>query len=66
MPSPSPGGLTHSVDDEAGFAADILLLADPAQREPWSARSLENARRFSSTRMISEYLDVYRTLASIP
>ncbi|MFZ1220703.1 MAG: glycosyltransferase family 1 protein [Chthoniobacterales bacterium] len=61
-----PGGLTHSVDDEAGFAADILLLADPAQRELWSTKSLENARRFSSTRMISEYLDVYRTLAPIP
>jgi glycosyltransferase involved in cell wall biosynthesis len=61
-----PAGLTHGADDEDGFAADILLLADPAQRERWSAKSLENAGRFSSTRMISEYRDLYRTLAPIP
>jgi glycosyltransferase involved in cell wall biosynthesis len=60
-----PAGLAHNLDDEAGFAADILLLADPAQRERWSAASLENARRFSTTRMISEYRDLYRTLAPV-
>jgi glycosyltransferase involved in cell wall biosynthesis len=58
-------GLTHSLDDEAGFAADILLLTDPAERERWSARSLENARRFSTDRMISEYRELYRTLAPV-
>ena len=58
-------GLTHSLDDEAGFAADILLLTDPAERERWSARSLENARRFSTDRMISEYRELYRALAPV-
>jgi glycosyltransferase involved in cell wall biosynthesis len=58
-------GLTHSLEDEAGFAADILLLTDPAERERWSARSLENARRFSTDRMISEYRELYRTLAPV-
>jgi glycosyltransferase involved in cell wall biosynthesis len=57
-------GLTHRLDDEAGFAADILRLTNPAEREFWSAKSLENARRFSTTRMISEYGAVYRSIAA--
>lgn len=57
-------GLTHSLDDEAGFAADILRLTNPAERDLWSAKSLENAQRFSVTRMISEYGAVYRSLAA--
>jgi glycosyltransferase involved in cell wall biosynthesis len=56
-------GLTHSLEDEAGFVADILRLTDPAEHEHWSARSLENARRFSAARMISEYRELYRTVA---
>ena len=56
-------GLTHRLDDEAGFAADILRLTNPAERELWSARSLENAQRFSTPRMISEYIALYRSLA---
>jgi hypothetical protein len=57
-------GLTHPLDDEAGFAADILRLTNPAERELWSARSLENAQRFSTARMISEYGAVYRSIAA--
>ena len=56
-------GLTHNVDDEAGFAADILRLTDPAERERWSVKSLENAQRFSTSRMISEYIATYGSLA---
>jgi glycosyltransferase involved in cell wall biosynthesis len=59
-----PAGLMHQLDDEAGFAADILRLTNPAEREIWSAKSLENAQRFSSTRMISEYCAIYRSLAT--
>jgi glycosyltransferase involved in cell wall biosynthesis len=59
-------GLTHPLDDEAGFAADILRLTNPAERELWSARSLENAQRFSTARMISEYGAVYRSIAAGP
>lgn len=60
-----PAGLIHRVDDEPGFAADLLRLTDPAERERWSAKSLENARRFSTTRMISEYRELYRSLAPV-
>jgi glycosyltransferase involved in cell wall biosynthesis len=56
-------GLTHRLEDEAGFAADILRLTNPAEHELWSTRSLENAQRFSTPRMISEYIALYRSLA---
>ncbi len=58
-------GLTHELDDEAGFAADLLRLTNPEERAAWSARSLENAARFSSTRMIEEYCALYRSLAPV-
>ena len=60
-----PAGLTHRLDDEAGFAADILRLANPVERERWSASSLDNAERFSTTRMISQYCAIYRSLAAV-
>jgi glycosyltransferase involved in cell wall biosynthesis len=58
-------GLTHGVEDEAGFAADLLRLANPAERELWSAKALQNAKRFSSARMIEEYCELYRSLAPV-
>jgi glycosyltransferase involved in cell wall biosynthesis len=58
-------GLTHRVDDEAGFAADLLRLTNPAERARWSARSLENAQRFSTARMISKYCEMYRSMAPV-
>jgi glycosyltransferase involved in cell wall biosynthesis len=56
-------GLIHSLEDEAGFSADILRLTNPAERERWSERSLENAQRFSAAHMISEYRELYRSMA---
>jgi glycosyltransferase involved in cell wall biosynthesis len=58
-------GLTHDVEDEAGFAADLLRLTNRAEREPWSAKALENAKRFSSARMIAKYCELYRSLAPV-
>lgn len=55
-------GLLHPVEDEQAFAADLLRLTDPAERAIWSARALENAKRFSTTRMIAEYSKLYRSL----
>ena len=55
-------GLRHPIDDEAGFAADLLRLTNPLERERESAKALENAKRFSAARMISEYGELYRTL----
>ena len=57
-------GLTHEVEDEAGFAADLLRLTDPEERKHWSAKGLENTQRFSSSRMIAKYRELYRSLAS--
>ena len=58
------GGLTHPVEDEAGFAADLLRLANPEERARWSARALENAKRFSTERMVAEYAKLYDSLAA--
>ena len=58
-------GLTHDVEDEAGFAADLLRLTNPAEREPWSAKALENAKRFSPALMIAKYCELYRSLAPV-
>jgi glycosyltransferase involved in cell wall biosynthesis len=55
--------LTRKIDDEAGFAADLLRLTNWAERERYSIKALENSRRFSAARMISEYRELYRTLA---
>jgi glycosyltransferase involved in cell wall biosynthesis len=56
-------GLFHPLEDEAGFAADLLRLTNPAERAPWSAKALENAKRFSAARMVAEYSKLYRSLA---
>jgi glycosyltransferase involved in cell wall biosynthesis len=53
-----------SDDDEEGFAGDLLRLADRNQRAAWSQKSLENAQRFSTTKMISRYIEIYRTLGA--
>jgi len=52
-------GLIHPVADEEGFAADIIRLTDPEERVLWGARSLRNAERFSTDKMIAEYISVY-------
>lgn len=57
-------GLFHDIDDEEGFASDLLRLTDPAQRARWSERSLRNAGRFSSEKMIAQYIDIYRSLGA--
>src|SRR5260370_25109365 len=57
-------GVFHDPDDEAGFAADLLRLRDPAQRAIWSEKSLRNAERFSTSGMIAGYIDIYRSLGA--
>lgn len=59
-----PAGLFHDLTDETGFAADILRLNDPAERAVWSEKSLRNAERFSTAKMISRYIDIYRSLGA--
>jgi glycosyltransferase involved in cell wall biosynthesis len=65
-PLPEVGGdsaLFHDVDDEVGFANDLLRLTNPEERARWSTKALENAKRFSAARMIATYRELYRTLA---
>lgn len=57
-------GLVHPIDDEAALAADLLRLTDPEERARWSAKALENAKHFSTARMISEYVALYRSLGA--
>ena len=57
-------GLFHDASDEAGFATDIMRLNDPAERAIWSEKGLRNAQRFSTERMISRYIEVYRSLGA--
>jgi glycosyltransferase involved in cell wall biosynthesis len=57
-------GLFHYVSDEEGFAADILRLKDPAERAVWSEKSLRNAERFSTAKMISRYIEIYRSIGA--
>jgi glycosyltransferase involved in cell wall biosynthesis len=57
--------LMREVEDEAGFAADLLRLTNPAEHERWSALALENAERFSTSRMIEQYCELYRSLAPV-
>jgi glycosyltransferase involved in cell wall biosynthesis len=57
-------GIFRDVDDEAGFANDLLRLSDPLERKIWSEKSLRNAERFSTDKMITQYIDIYRQLES--
>jgi glycosyltransferase involved in cell wall biosynthesis len=59
------GALLRAPDDEEGFVAELLRLADAEERRQWSAKALENAKRFSAARMISEYRELYRSLAPV-
>jgi glycosyltransferase involved in cell wall biosynthesis len=56
--------LAHPIEDENAFAVDLLRLTNPEERARWSAKALENAKRFSSARMIAEYNELYRSLAA--
>jgi glycosyltransferase involved in cell wall biosynthesis len=56
--------LARPGEDEAGFAADLLSLTNPDERALWSVKALENAKRFSTPRMISEYVALYRSLGA--
>jgi glycosyltransferase involved in cell wall biosynthesis len=56
--------LTRDVNDEEGFASDILRLLDPAERESRSEKSLRNAENFSAKKMVARYIELYRELGA--
>jgi glycosyltransferase involved in cell wall biosynthesis len=51
--------LLRNIEDEDGFADDLLRLRDPAVREKYRALGLQNATRFSAKRMAERYLALY-------
>jgi glycosyltransferase involved in cell wall biosynthesis len=57
-------GFFHEVDDEDGFATDLLRLTNPEKRAIWSEGSVRNAERFSTDKMIAQYIDIYRSLGA--
>ena len=57
-------GLFHPVEDEEGFAADLLRLTEPAERAKWSEKSLRNAESFSARKMVTGYIEIYRRLGA--
>ena len=59
-------GLLHNVTDEDGFASDLLRLTNPEERAAWSEKSLLNAARFSTEKMIQQYIKIYRDLGATP
>jgi glycosyltransferase involved in cell wall biosynthesis len=58
------GALMRNADDEQGFADDVLSLCEPETREALIRRGFENVRRFSTERMVDEYLSIYRELVA--
>ena len=55
--------LLRRVDDEEGFAADLLRLTKADERRTWSERGLQNAQRYNRDEMIARYIELYRELS---
>ncbi len=56
--------LLRDVEDEMGFAEDLLRLRDPALRTKLRALGFQNAERFNARRMAERYLALYRELGA--
>jgi hypothetical protein len=58
------GGAALKADlaDEPAMARALLRLNNPVERAQWSEKSLRNAERFQTTKMIGEYIALYRRL----
>ena len=60
------GGLLREIDDEAGFAEDLLALQDSAVRARLVAKGFENLARFDHAKIMEHYLETYQSLADQP
>ncbi len=56
--------LLHDAEDEVGFAADILRMLNPSERERWSQASVGNAEKYRTEKMIARYVELYRQLGA--
>jgi len=57
------GALIRNVEDEEGFAEDVLRMTDPVEREKWVRRGFANLQRFTTDRMMDGYIQAYEELA---
>jgi glycosyltransferase involved in cell wall biosynthesis len=57
-------GFLRRIEDEDGFAEDLLRLTNSEKRAIWSDGSVRNAERFSTDKMIAQYADTYRHLGA--
>ncbi len=57
------GAIVCPLEDEEAFARGVMEMLDPARREGWRERGLENARRYTARQMVSRYLELYRSMA---
>ncbi len=60
----SDAALLREVEDENGFAEDLLRLREPGMRAKYRELSLQNATRFSARKMAERYLALYRELGA--
>ena len=56
------GSLIHEPDDYGEIARDIQRLQEPAFRGPLIALGFQNARNYSSERMMGAYEEIYRRI----
>ncbi len=67
VPMSEVGGnaaLLRDVDNEDGFAEDLLRLRDPQLRGQFRELGLQNSARFSARKMAERYLALYRELGA--
>jgi glycosyltransferase involved in cell wall biosynthesis len=60
------GALIHEPEDYAAMAGDIRRLEEPAFRDGLIALGFENARNYSSERMMGAYEEIYRRICLTP
>jgi glycosyltransferase involved in cell wall biosynthesis len=56
------GAVVLGFDDEAGFAKAVIALDDPATRAALIQRGDENVKRFTTERMVRDYVAIYREM----
>jgi glycosyltransferase involved in cell wall biosynthesis len=55
-------GIICPLEDEEAFTAAILQLTNSTERESWLRKGSANVSRFTTERMISDYLNIYGEL----
>jgi glycosyltransferase involved in cell wall biosynthesis len=54
--------LTADVEDERIMAQHLLSLTNSQERDRWAEKSIRNSQRYSTDKMIDEYIALYRSV----